>query len=77
MKSEETYPIFKWGAGGAGGEKTVICIQGARRVEQDILSAFRCEIMRMSLADKGHVNVWKGRTVGADGTVKLLGSWGR
>ena len=39
--------------------------------------ALRWEIARMSLAVKGHVNVWKGRTVGAEGTVRLGGRRGR
>jgi len=31
--------------------------QDERRVEHDIRKAFRCEIMRISFAGKGHVKV--------------------
>ncbi len=51
--------------------------QGERRVEHDILRAFRCEIIRMSLARRGQVNVWNGEHCGAEGTVKLAGRRGR
>lgn len=66
--------MLRCGSGGGGGEKTEEGIHGARSVEQDILSALRCDIMRISLADNGHVNVWKGKTVGAVGTEMLPGS---
>ncbi len=66
--------MLRCGAGGLGGGNTGPCIQGARSVEHEIRRAFRCEIIRMSLADSGHVKVWKGRTVGAAGMVKVLGT---
>ena len=48
-----------------------------RSVEHDIRIAFRCEIARMFYADRGHVNVWNGSTVGAEGTARLGGNRGR
>ena len=66
--------MLRCGDGGGGGGNTDVGIQGARRVDVDILRAFRCEIMRISFAGRGQVKVWKGRTVGAVGTDKLPGS---
>jgi len=69
--------MLRCGRGGAGGGYTVLGSQGERSVEHEILSAFRCEIIRMSLAVRGQVKVWNGSTVGADGTVRLAGGRGR
>ena len=74
MKSDETYPTLRNGFGGGGGGNTVGGSHGALRVEQDIRRPFRCEIRRICFADIGQVKVWKGRTVGAAGTVNATGS---
>lgn len=52
-------------------------IHGDRRVEHEILRAFLCDIIRISFAVSGHVKVWNGKTVGADGTDKLGGGRSR
>jgi hypothetical protein len=68
LKSDETYPTFKYGLGGAGGLLTIGGSHGALRVDTDIRKPFLWEICRICLADIGLVKVWKGRTVGAAGT---------
>lgn len=53
LKSDETYPMFRCGLGGAGGGNTEVGSQGDFRVEHDMRKAFRCEIIRISLAESG------------------------
>jgi hypothetical protein len=49
--------MLRCGAGGFGGGYTDAGSQAERNVEQEIRTAFLCEIMRMSLALSGQVNV--------------------
>jgi len=71
LKSDDRYPTFNCGFGGGGGGLIVAVIQGDRSVEKEIRTAFLWAIVRISNAERGHVKVWKGSTVGADGIARF------